>query len=329
MVSVSDFEDDKGNFICPFCEAQISSRRKSTTDYVIQAEEHYSKCYNNAVRVGHKEGAGGDGMTAPKKTILERAEELITRGKQYRAEGRTELVIPQAAYEVLEGRLKLVGEFEAILPDLLAEARRLEARLNQLQEHHFIDATPDGGYAMRILQSYRDCFNVVVSDCIGAEPTNLLCIAMNEVNEKRKIEIDKAIKDLSDAAKWRQTAIEERAKVLKLLEAERRGGANLLIQKIAVTVEGDLFRERAARELEIEIEKLLPTDFHQCWECEKYCSHGEECSREWVELPPEGRAALQDAMEFLVYAEIRNEGVNPGNHKTATNALDTIRGMLE
>jgi len=52
-------------------------------------------------------------------------------------------------------------------------------------------------------------------------------------------------------------------------------------------------------------------------------------SREWVELPPEGRAALQDAMEFLVYAEIRNEGVNPGNHKKATNALDTIRGMLD
>lgn len=73
----------------------------------------------------------------------------------------------------------------------------LEARAKFYQEHNFVDATPDGGYAMRILQSYRAMCNCSWSDVIGGEPTNPLCIEMNAVNEKRKIELDEAIAKLA------------------------------------------------------------------------------------------------------------------------------------
>jgi len=144
-------------------------------------------------------------VTAPEKTVLERAEEALDN-----------------AIDESDGGKYLDPSCNDLIPicrDLLAEARRLEAEV--------------------IKQS-------IIAGKLGYE-----------------------------AAKWRKIAIEERAKVLKLLEAERRGGANLLIQKIAVTVEGDLFRERAARELETE--------------------SGEHFSgsTKMIELTPERRAALE------------------------------------
>lgn len=39
--------------------------------------------------------------------------------------------------------------------------------------------------------------------------------------------------------------------------------------------------------------------------------------------------AIKDACNFLVYAEIRNEGVNPGNVNRAKNAGDVLRAMLK
>lgn len=47
-VSIDDFEDKNRNFICPFCGLKISSRRKSGSEYVLQAGDHYSACYDKA-----------------------------------------------------------------------------------------------------------------------------------------------------------------------------------------------------------------------------------------------------------------------------------------
>jgi len=47
------------------------------------------------------------------------------------------------------------------------------------------------------------------------------------------------------------------------------------------------------------------------------------------EVTEERIAAMKDACNFLVYAEIRNKGVNPGNVNRAKNAGDVLRAMLE
>lgn len=47
------------------------------------------------------------------------------------------------------------------------------------------------------------------------------------------------------------------------------------------------------------------------------------------EATDERIAAMKDACNFLVYAEIRNRGVNPGNVDRAKNAGDVLRAMLE
>ena len=47
------------------------------------------------------------------------------------------------------------------------------------------------------------------------------------------------------------------------------------------------------------------------------------------EATDERIAAMKDACNFLVYAEIRNKGVNPGNVNRAKNAGDVLRAMLE
>jgi len=83
--------------------------------------------------------------------------------------------------------------------ELQKRYQELKERIKYYQEHNFVNATPDGNYALRILLSYRQMCNVSVSDAIGCEPTNPLCIEMNKTNEKRKLELDKAIDRLSEA----------------------------------------------------------------------------------------------------------------------------------
>ena len=46
------------------------------------------------------------------------------------------------------------------------------------------------------------------------------------------------------------------------------------------------------------------------------------------EATDERIAAMKDACNFLVYAEIRNKGVNPGSVDRAKNAEDVLRAML-
>lgn len=62
----------------------------------------------------------------------------------------------------------------------------LESCLKLLQGHNYVNATPDGSYALRILQSYRAMCDVQWSDAIDAPPTNPLCIEMNKVNDAKR-----------------------------------------------------------------------------------------------------------------------------------------------
>ena len=48
MKTIDQFENAKGNFVCPFCGLEISSRRKRTIQYVKETGEHYAKCYQEA-----------------------------------------------------------------------------------------------------------------------------------------------------------------------------------------------------------------------------------------------------------------------------------------
>lgn len=57
-----------------------------------------------------------------------------------------------------------------------------------------IDATPDGRYALRILQAYlEDCECYLSDNTEGKSPKNKLLIAMNEANEARRKELQRAI----------------------------------------------------------------------------------------------------------------------------------------
>lgn len=58
----------------------------------------------------------------------------------------------------------------------------------------YINATPDGNYALRILQEYRDGCNYRFSDNTwGADCNNPLIIEMNKLQIMRAKELDMAI----------------------------------------------------------------------------------------------------------------------------------------
>jgi hypothetical protein len=64
-------------------------------------------------------------------------------------------------------------------------------------ERKFIDATPDGGYALRILRAYRADCNIKWSDnTAGLKISNSLLIELNKLQKLRAKELDKAIKKL-------------------------------------------------------------------------------------------------------------------------------------
>lgn len=97
-------------------------------------------------------------------------------------------------------RKATTADYIETIDNLRAEVERLRSTLVNLKAHNYVNAFPDGGYAMRILQSYREMCDQYVSDDITGGPTNPVYIAMNEANEKRKIELDKAISDLAGIA---------------------------------------------------------------------------------------------------------------------------------
>ena len=74
------------------------------------------------------------------------------------------------------------------------------------------------------------------------------------------------------------------------------------------------------------VESLLSIE--DFWKCERAVQSLLSGSKPAWEVTEERIAAMKDACNFLVYAEIRNKGVNPGNVDRAKNAEDVLRAML-
>ena len=69
-----------------------------------------------------------------------------------------------------------------------------------------VDATPDGHYAMRILEAYRQGCNARWTDnTAGVESTNPLLVKLNEMQDARAEELDKAIAILKKAARVKES----------------------------------------------------------------------------------------------------------------------------
>jgi hypothetical protein len=81
---------------------------------------------------------------------------------------------------------------------LFYEEDLAEPQPNNVVSKHHIDATPDGDYPLRILQSYRDDCDIMWTDSTsGSEPMNALYKAMNEHQKQRAVVLDKAITKLA------------------------------------------------------------------------------------------------------------------------------------
>ena len=74
------------------------------------------------------------------------------------------------------------------------------------------------------------------------------------------------------------------------------------------------------------VESLLSIE--DFWKCERAVQSLLSGSKPAWEVTEERIAAMKDACNFLVYAEIRNKGVNPGSVDRAKNAEDVLRAML-
>ncbi|MCK9571075.1 hypothetical protein M0R72_19155 [Candidatus Pacearchaeota archaeon] len=139
----------------------------------------------------------------------------------------------------------LAEEYGKAIDELVTSRERiaeLEGRAKFYQEHNFVNATPDGGYALRILQSYRSMCNCSWSDVLGGDPTNPLCIEMNTVNEKRKIELDEATAKLSTGIVPQAEDARYINAIIKFLSSENEGewddALEFLLRYLAA-IEGD------------------------------------------------------------------------------------------
>lgn len=66
----------------------------------------------------------------------------------------------------------------------------------------YIDATPDGGYALRILQAYRqDCDTQWSDNTAGLKISNPFLVELNKLQEERAKEISQAITRLPKSEK--------------------------------------------------------------------------------------------------------------------------------
>ena len=66
------------------------------------------------------------------------------------------------------------------------------------KEYKFVDATPDGNYALRILQAYRgDCNTEWSDNTAGLNISNPMIVELNKLQRERAKELDIAIKLLS------------------------------------------------------------------------------------------------------------------------------------
>lgn len=83
----------------------------------------------------------------------------------------------------------------SVAADGYPETEEMEKRANR-KARKFIDATPDGNYALRILRAYR-------YDCDlrwEGQPETEFIRLMNELQDKRTEELDRAIETLQKAS---------------------------------------------------------------------------------------------------------------------------------
>jgi hypothetical protein len=74
------------------------------------------------------------------------------------------------------------------------KAKFQSERERALKEKMFVDATPDGSYALRLLQIYRnDCDITYADNTSGEESSNDFINAMNKLQKDRAKELDDAI----------------------------------------------------------------------------------------------------------------------------------------
>jgi len=74
---------------------------------------------------------------------------------------------------------------------------KIEGKEKNKKEWKFVDATPDGNYALRILQAYRGDCNIRWSDTsLGLKTTDPLCVELNKLQDERAKELDEAIDKL-------------------------------------------------------------------------------------------------------------------------------------
>lgn len=87
------------------------------------------------------------------------------------------------------------GNGTSAAADGYPEAEEMEKRANR-KPRKFIDSTPDGNYALRILRAYRE-------DCDmrwEGQPETEFIRLMNDLQDKRAEELDRAIECLQNAS---------------------------------------------------------------------------------------------------------------------------------
>ena len=95
-------------------------------------------------------------------------------------------------------RVELKDWLTTALSQVQAEARGEDRKY---KEKMFIDATPDGDYALRLLRAYRDDCDLTWADTSGKKSKNLLIVEMNRLQKLRAKELNKAIFHLTKLLK--------------------------------------------------------------------------------------------------------------------------------
>jgi len=92
----------------------------------------------------------------------------------------------------------VIDKLTTALSQAQAEARGEDRKY---KEKMFIDATPDGDYALRLLRAYRDDCDLTWADTSGKKSKNLLIVEMNRLQKLRAKELNKAIFHLTKLLK--------------------------------------------------------------------------------------------------------------------------------
>lgn len=118
------------------------------------------------------------------KIIKKQVEEfrLISKGNKTKP-----TLAEQSKASIMQLEAHLIRSMEAVR-DLY------ENKLTRYKNIGYVDATPDGNYAWRILQKAREDCNMLWSDnTAGISSSNPLIFEMNRLQKERATELDKAL----------------------------------------------------------------------------------------------------------------------------------------